>query len=282
MKLLNGMRFTGKNGEHYELNIAPLIKNTFIDNTIALNNKDTGVVERINLDKFKSLVLDRNYKYTVSRVDVVIEPGKVASGEVYFGVEDDSVYTVDGFLDGVEDVAEVIHIYTIAAVYEDDPVVQSLRMIHYMRLFSMHKICNIDGEKYITNGVIGDHVDLRKLDNSGETKAADSYNSVTSIDNFRPVSIGYAFTRYGLLPVLTIYDDKAGKNFCYTVFNEKYFIGFPERDVYRIGKTQLTIPINTEDDLPSLAKVCVDLFAYWAYDYRSMIPAIENVFGKDE
>lgn len=30
--------------------------------------------------------MNRNYKYTVSRVDVVIEPGKVASGEVYFGV----------------------------------------------------------------------------------------------------------------------------------------------------------------------------------------------------
>lgn len=57
------MRFTGSNGEHYELNIAPLIKNTFIDNTIALTNKDTGVVERFNFGAFKSLTLDKDYKY---------------------------------------------------------------------------------------------------------------------------------------------------------------------------------------------------------------------------
>ena len=281
MKLLNGMRFTGSNGEHYELNIAPLIKNTFIDNTIALTNKDTGVVERFNFGAFKSLTLDKDYKYIVSRVDIVIEPGKVVSGEVYMDVKDKTVYTVDGFLDGVEDVAEVIHIYNIAAVYEDNPVVQSFRLIHYMRLYSMHEYCNIDGEKYITNGVIGDHVDLRKLDNSGETKAAESYKAVASINNFRSVRIGYAFTPYGLLPVLSIYDNNAGKTFHYTVFNEKYLVGFPDKDVYRIGKTQLTIPINTEDDLPSIAKVCTDLFAYWAYDYRSMLPAIENVFGKE-
>lgn len=276
------MRFTGNNGEHYELTIAPLIKNTFVDNTIALNNKDTGVVERINFNKFKGLDADTDYKYTKSRVDIVIENGKVASGEVYIDVKDKSVYTVDGFLDGVNDVAEVIHIYHIAAVYEGDPVIQSFRKISYLRLFIMHEICNIDGEKYITNGVIGDHVDLRKLDNSGETKAAESYNTVTGIDSFRPVRIGYAFTRYGLLPVLSIYDNNAGKNFHYAVFNEKYFIGLPDRDVFRIGKTQLTLPIKNEDELPSVAKVCTDLFAYWAYDYRSMIPAIKNVFGKDE
>lgn len=65
------------------------------------------------------------------------------------------------------------------------------------------------------------------------------------------------------------------------VFNEKYLIGLPDRDVFRIAKTQLTFPINTEDDLPFITKVCTDLFAYWAYDYRSMLPAIENVFGKE-
>lgn len=281
MRLLNGKRFTGKNGEHYELTIAPILKNTFVDDMINLTNKDTGVVERMNYLKFSALYEDRSYKYVKSRVDVVIEPGKVASGEVYFDIKGDNMYTTEGFLDGIEGVDEVIRIYDIAVVYEDDKVVQSFRPVGFLKRFHIHEICNINGEKYITNGVQGDHVELRKLDNIKESKTIDTYDKAVSIDSFVPIRIGYAFTLYGLIPVLHLYIKETEKAYNYAVINEKYLIILPAHHVFKINKTLLTLPIKSKNDIVKVAKAGVEMFAEWAYDYRSMLPAIENVFGKE-
>ena len=280
------MRFLGNNGEHYELNISPILKNTFVDNMINLINKDTGVVERMNFKKFMALKPDDSYtnmkKYVKSRVDIVIEPGKVDSGEVYFNTEDNTMYTTGSFLDNVKEVEEVIDIYNTAAVYGDDEIVQSFRPVSYLKRFYLHEICNIDGEEYIASGVLNNHVELRKLSNIREAKMVDSYNKVASVDSFVPIRIGYCFTPYGLIPVLSIYDRKDGKFYNYTVINEKYLIFIPSEHVFRITKTELTLPIKTEDDIVKVANAGVEMFAEWAYDYRSMLPAINNVFGKDE
>lgn len=283
MELLNGMRFTGKNGENYELTISPILKNTFVDNMINLTNKDTGVVERLKFGKFRSLKANTEYKYIKRRVDIVIEPGKVASGEAYFDVKDNTLmYTVDGFLDGIEEIDEVIIIYNIGVVYEDDNVVESFRQVKYLKRFYQHEICTIDGEKYIANGVTENHIELRKLDDVKASATADTYGKVASIYDFSPIKFVYAFTSYGFLPILHIHDTNAGTNFYSTVINEKYLIPLHECIIFSIGKTALTLPIRTEDDIVKIANAGVEMFAEWAYDYKSMLPAINNVFGKDE
>ena len=283
MELLNGMRFTGKNGEHYELTIVPILKNTFVDNMINLTNKDTGVVERLKFEMFRSLNLDKSYKYVKRRVDVIIEPGKVASGEAYFDAKDMTLmYTVDGFLDGIEDIDEVIIIYNIAAVYEDDKIVESFRQVKYLKKFHIHEMCNINGEEYIGNGVTGNHVELRKLDDVRVSATADIYGKAASIDQYAPVKTVYSFTPYGVIPVLGVYDRSEGRYYYYTTFNEKYLIAISDKIVFPIAKTELKLPIKTEDDIVKVVNAGIEMFADWAYDYRSMLPAIENVFGKEK
>ena len=281
MELLNGMRFTGKNGENYELTISPILKNTFVDNMINLTNKDTGVVERLKFGKFRSLKANTEYKYIKRRVDIVIEPGKVASGEAYFDANDNTLmYTVDGFLDSVESIDEVIIIYNIGVVYDDDKIVESFRQVKYLKKFYQHEICNVDGERYIANGVTGNHVELRKLDDVRVSTTTDNYGKVASIDEFTPFRIVYAFTSYGFLPVLHVHT-KVDQDYYSAVINEKYLISLYNCIVFPISKTALTLPIRTKDDIVKLANVGVEMFAEWAYDYRSMLPAIENVFGKE-
>jgi hypothetical protein len=282
MELLNGMRFTGKNGENYELTISPILKNTFVDNMINLTNKDTGVVERLKFGKFRSLKANTEYKYIKRRVDIVIEPGKVASGEAYFDANDNTLmYTVDGFLDSVESIDEVIIIYNIGVVYDDDKIVESFRQVKYLKKFYQHEICNVDGERYIANGVTGNHVELRKLDDVRVSTTTDNYGKVASIDEFTPFRIVYAFTSYGFLPVLHVHT-KVDQDYYSAVINEKYLISLYNCIVFPISKTALTLPIRTKDDIVKLANVGVEMFAEWAYDYKSMLPAINNVFGKDE
>jgi hypothetical protein len=282
MELLNGMRFTGKNGENYELTISPILKNTFVDNMINLTNKDTGVVERLKFGKFRSLKANTEYKYIKRRVDIVIEPGKVASGEAYFDANDNTLmYTVDGFLDSVESIDEVIIIYNIGVVYDDDKIVESFRQVKYLKKFYQHEICNVDGERYIANGVTGNHVELRKLDDVRVSTTTDNYGKVASIDEFTPFRIVYAFTSYGFLPVLHVHT-KVDQDYYSAVINEKYLISLYNCIVFPISKTALTLPIRTKDDIVKLANVGVEMFAKWAYDYKSMLPAINNVFGKDE
>lgn len=282
MELLNGMRFTGKNSENYELTISPILKNTFVDNMINLTNKDTGVVERLKFGKFRSLKANTEYKYIKRRVDIVIEPGKVASGEAYFDANDNTLmYTVDGFLDSVESIDEVIIIYNIGVVYDDDKIVESFRQVKYLKKFYQHEICNVDGERYIANGVTGNHVELRKLDDVRVSTTTDNYGKVASIDEFTPFRIVYAFTSYGFLPVLHVHT-KVDQDYYSAVINEKYLISLYNCIVFPISKTALTLPIRTKDDIVKLANVGVEMFAEWAYDYKSMLPAINNVFGKDE
>lgn len=282
MELLNGMRFTGKNGENYELTISPILKNTFVDNMINLTNKDTGVVERLKFGKFRSLKANTEYKYIKRRVDIVIEPGKVASGEAYFDANDNTLmYTVDGFLDSVESIDEVIIIYNIGVVYDDDKIVESFRQVKYLKKFYQHEICNVDGERYIANGVTGNHVELRKLDDVRVSTTTDNYGKVASIDEFTPFRIVYAFTSYGFLPVLHVHT-KVDQDYYSAVINEKYLISLYNCIVFPISKTALTLPIRTKDDIVKFANVGVEMFAEWAYDYKSMLPAINNVFGKDE
>lgn len=282
MELLNGMRFTGKNGENYELTISPILKNTFVDNMINLTNKDTGVVERLKFGKFRSLKANTEYKYIKRRVDIVIESGKVASGEAYFDANDNTLmYTVDGFLDSVESIDEVIIIYNIGVVYDDDKIVESFRQVKYLKKFYQHEICNVDGERYIANGVTGNHVELRKLDDVRVSTTTDNYGKVASIDEFTPFRIVYAFTSYGFLPVLHVHT-KVDQDYYSAVINEKYLISLYNCIVFPISKTALTLPIRTKDDIVKLANVGVEMFAEWAYDYKSMLPAINNVFGKDE
>lgn len=282
MELLTGMRFTGKNGENYELTISPILKNTFVDNMINLTNKDTGVVERLKFGKFRSLKANTEYKYIKRRVDIVIEPGKVTSGEAYFDANDNTLmYTVDGFLDSVESIDEVIIIYNIGVVYDDDKIVESFRQVKYLKKFYQHEICNVDGERYIANGVTGNHVELRKLDDVRVSTTTDNYGKVASIDEFTPFRIVYAFTSYGFLPVLHVHT-KVDQDYYSAVINEKYLISLYNCIVFPISKTALTLPIRTKDDIVKLANVGVEMFAEWAYDYKSMLPAINNVFGKDE
>lgn len=282
MELLNGMRFTGKNGENYELTISPILKNTFVDNMINLTNKDTGVVERLKFGKFRSLKANTEYKYIKRRVDIAIEPGKVASGEAYFDANDNTLmYTVDGFLDSVESIDEVIIIYNIGVVYDDDKIVESFRQVKYLKKFYQHEICNVDGERYIANGVTGNHVELRKLDDVRVSTTTDNYGKVASIDEFTPFRIVYAFTSYGFLPVLHVHT-KVDQDYYSAVINEKYLISLYNCIVFPISKTALTFPIRSKDDIVKVANAGVEMFAEWAYDYRSMLPAINNVFRKDE
>lgn len=282
MELLNGMRFTSKNGENYELTISPFLKNTFVNNMINLTNKDTGVVERLNFSKFRFLKANTEYKYVKRRVDIVIEPGKVASGEAYFDAQDNTLmYTVDGFLDGIESIDEVIFIYSIGVVYEDDKIVESFRQVKYLKKFYLYEICNVDGEEYIGNGVTGNHVDLRKLDAIGLSTSVDGYGKVSSTDEFMPIRIVYAYTSYGLLPVLHVHT-KVEQDYYSAVINEKYLISLSNCIVFPISKTALSLPIKTEDDIVEVATSVIELFAEWAYDYSYMLPAINNVFGKDK
>lgn len=278
MNLLNGMRFTSVSGERYQLNIDPILKKTFDKNSINILNINTGETEQLDFGEFKSLKIDDDYMFIKFKADIIIATGNnISSCDLYMNRYDGTVYTKDGTIKQ-EWVDSIIIINENGAVYKDDPVIDTLKRISYYKKHTLNEICYIDNKTYVTDCITRKSIELFDINNhKGPT--VHSYDDIIMDENAKNVHIGYAYMMYGLTNVLYVDTDILGADeFYFVPINTNHLIKISGEIVFPISETLLSIPVRNMQDIPTVAKLCINHFSQWSYDYKYMIPAINYTF----